>query len=158
VVRLSARSAAVPEFYRPIHRWPGQLRQPEDINPPGPTLLQACRRYGIQPTIDEAHKEQMRELAWSKTDQTPEEIADLQDYCLADDCQNTMNLFLAMRDRIDFLRAPIRGAYMMELERVRWRGIPIDAEIYDRAVRQAPKAAAAMRAEQSSARCRSLFP
>jgi hypothetical protein len=131
VVRLSARSTAVPEFYRPIHRWPGQLRQPEDINPPGPTLLQACRRR----------------LAWSKTDQTPEEIADLQDYCSADDRQNTMNLFLAMRDRIDYLRAPIRGAYMMELERVRWRGIPIDAEIYDRAVPQAPKAAAAMRAE-----------
>jgi hypothetical protein len=114
---------------------------------PGPSLLQACRRYGIRPTIDEAHKEQMRELAFSKTDHTPEEIAALQDYCLADDCQNTLDLFLKMRNRIDFLRAPIRGAYMMELERVRWRGIPIDMETYERALRQAPKAASAMRAE-----------
>jgi hypothetical protein len=114
---------------------------------PGPSLLQACRRYGIRPTIDEAHKERMRELAFSKTDHTSEEIAALQDYCLTDDCQNTMDLFLRMRGRIDFLRAPIRGAYMMELERVRWRGIPIDMETYERAVRQAPKAAAAMRVE-----------
>ena len=114
---------------------------------PGPSLLQACRRYGIRPTIDEAHKERMRKLAFSKTNHTPEEIAALQDYCLADDCQNTLDLFLRMRARIDFLRAPIRGAYMMELERVRWRGIPIDMETYARALRQAPKAAAAMRTE-----------
>jgi hypothetical protein len=114
---------------------------------PGPSLLQACRRYGIRPTIDEARKEQMRELAFSKTDHTSEEIAVLQDYCLTDDCQNTLDLFLKMRSRIDFLRAPIRGAYMMELERVRWRGIPIDMETYARALRQAPKAASAMRAE-----------
>ena len=89
----------------------------------------------------------MRKLAFSKTNHTPEEIAALQDYCLADDCQNTLDLFLRMRARIDFLRAPIRGAYMMELERVRWRGIPIDMETYARALRQAPKAAAAMRTE-----------
>jgi hypothetical protein len=110
-------------------------------------LLQACRRYGVTVTIDEAHKEEMRKLAYSKADHTLEEIAALQDYCLADDCQNTMNLFLAMRDRIDFLRAPIRGAYMMEFERVRWRGIPIEMETYTRALRRAPKAAAAMRVE-----------
>jgi hypothetical protein len=114
---------------------------------PGPSLLQACRRYGIRPTIDEAHKQQMRELAFSKTNHSPEEIAALQDYCLADDCQNTLDLFLKMRGSIDFLRAPISGAYMMELERVRWRGIPIDMETYERALRQVPKAAAAMRAE-----------
>src|SRR6516162_1000296 len=36
---------------------------------------------------------------------------------------------------------------MMELERVRWRGIPIDIETYERALRQAPKAASAMRAQ-----------
>jgi hypothetical protein len=113
---------------------------------PGPSLLQACRRYGIRPTIDEAEKGRMRELA-CKTNHTPEEIAVLQDYCLADDCRNTLSLFLKMRLHIDFLRAPIRGAYMMELERVRWRGIPIDMEKYSRALRQAPKAAAAMRLE-----------
>jgi hypothetical protein len=106
---------------------------------PGPSLLQACRRYGIRPTIDEAHKEKMRELAYLKTNHTPEEIAALQDYCLADDCQNTLDLFLKMRHRIDFLRASIRGAYMMELERVRQRGIPIDMETYEASPSSEPR-------------------
>ena len=37
-----------------------------------------------------------------------------------------MRLFRAMRPHIDLLRAPIRGAFMMEIERMRWRGIPIE--------------------------------
>ena len=44
----------------------------------------------------------------------------------------TMRLFKAMRPRIDFLRAPIRGAFMMEIERMRWHGIPIDMPTYRR--------------------------
>jgi hypothetical protein len=33
---------------------------------PGPSLIQACRRYGV-PTMDPVYKERMRELAYSKT-------------------------------------------------------------------------------------------
>ena len=35
-----------------------------------------------------------------------------------------MRLFKAMLPRIDLLRAPIRGAFMMEIERMRWRRYP----------------------------------
>jgi hypothetical protein len=113
---------------------------------PGPALLQACRRYGV-PTMDPAHKEEMRALAYSKTDHTPEEIASLQDYCLDDDCRSTLRLFRAMRPHIDLLRAPIRGAFMMQLEKMRWRGMPIDVPLYERAERHAPAITAKMRHE-----------
>ena len=46
------------------------------------------------------------------------------------DCWMAVRLFKAMRPRIDFLRAPIRGAFMMEIERMRWHGIPIDMPTY----------------------------
>jgi len=52
-----------------------------------------------------------------------------------------------MRPQIDLLRAPIRGAYMMEIERMRWRGIPIDTDNYRRAERHAPAVVSKMRAE-----------
>ena len=88
----------------------------------------------------------MRSLAYTKTDHTPEEIALLQDYCI-EDCRMTMRLFKAMRPRIDLLRAPIRGAFMMEIERMRWHGIPIDMPTYRQTERCAPDVAANMRAE-----------
>src|SRR5262245_17079490 len=59
----------------------------------------------------------------------------------------TMGLFEAMRPRIDLLRAPIRGPFMMELERKRWHGLPIDMPTYTRALQRASAAAAGMRAE-----------
>ena len=100
----------------------------EDSKLPGPTLIKACQRYGVA-GMDQAYKEDMRSLAYTKTDHTPEEIALLQDYCI-EDCRMTVRLFKAMRPRIDLLRAPIRGAFMMEIERMRWRGIPIDMPTY----------------------------
>jgi hypothetical protein len=96
--------------------------------------------------MDKAYKDDMRALAYSKTNHTPDEVALLQDYCI-EDCWQTVRLYLAMRPHIDLLRAPIRGAFMMEIERVRWRGIPIDVKTYRRAERQAPAAVAGMRAE-----------
>src|SRR5262245_29547755 len=95
----------------------------------GPSLIQACRRYGVA-TMDPIYKEKMRELAYSKTNHTPEEITELQEYCLEDDCASTLRLFLAMLPHLDLLRAPIRGAFMMEIERIRWRGKPIDVDLY----------------------------
>src|SRR5215831_19942224 len=46
---------------------------------PGPSLIQACRRYGVA-TMDAAHKEEMRALAYTKTDLSQEDIAALQNY------------------------------------------------------------------------------
>jgi hypothetical protein len=100
--------------------------------------------------MDAAVKDEMRALAYTKTDHTPEEIATLQNYCLEDDCRMTLRLFRAMQPYIDFLRAPIRGAFMMQLERVRWRGIPIDMALFQRARQHAPAIAAKMRIEMNS--------
>src|SRR5262249_18669028 len=104
-----------------------------------------CRRYGVA-TMDAAVKDEMRALAYTKTNHTPEEIAALQSYCLNDDCRMTLRLAQAMRPYIDFLRAPIRGAFMMQIERMRSRGLPIDMPLYRRAERHAPAIAAKMRA------------
>jgi DNA polymerase family A len=108
-------------------------------------LIQACQRYRVA-GMDKAYKEDMRSLAYTKINHTPEEIALLQNYCL-EDCWATLRLWRAMRCHIDLLRAPIRGAFMMEIERVRWRGIPIDVPKYRLAERQAPLVVPKMRAE-----------
>ena len=96
--------------------------------------------------MDKTYKEDMRSLAYTKTNHTPEEIALLQDYCIEDD-RMTMRLYRAMRPHIDLLRAPIRGAFMMEIERMRWRGIPIDMPTYRQTERCAPVVVPKMRVE-----------
>jgi hypothetical protein len=121
------------------------VRKGEDSKLPGPSLIKACQRYGVA-GMDQAYKEDMRSLAYTKTDHTPEEIALLQDYCI-EDCRMTMRLFKAMQPYIDFLRAPLRGAFMMEIERMRWRGIPIDVPTYRRAVLRGADIAASLRTE-----------
>ena len=108
-------------------------------------LIQACQRYGVV-GMDKTYKEDMRALAYTKTDHTPEEIALLKDYCIEDN-RTAMKLYRAMRSHIDLLRAPIRGAFMMEIERMRWRGIPIDMPTYRLAERSAPVVVSKMRAE-----------
>jgi DNA polymerase family A len=122
-----------------------EMSRGEDSKQPGPSLIQACQRYGAV-GMDKAHKEDMRALAYTKTNHTPEEIALLQDYCIEDN-RMTMRLFKAMRPRIDLLRAPIRGAFMMEIERMRWAGIPIDMPVYRLAEQRAPAVVAKMREE-----------
>jgi DNA polymerase I len=96
--------------------------------------------------MDKTYKEDMRSLAYTKTDHTPEEIALLQDYCIEDN-RMVVRLFNAMRPYIDFLRAPIRGAFMMEIERMRWHGIPIDVQLYRLAEQRAPTVVSKMRTE-----------
>jgi DNA polymerase I len=123
-----------------------EMSRGEDSKGPGPSLIQACQRYRVV-GMNKTHKDDMRALAYTKTDHTPEEIALLQNYCLYDDCGMTLRLFIAMLPYIDLLRAPIRGAFMMEIERMRWHGIPIDMPTYRRAERRAPAAASKMRNE-----------
>jgi DNA polymerase I len=129
--------------YMVIHNT--EMSRGGDSKQPGPTLIQACQRYGVT-GMDKAYKEDMRSLAYTKTDHTLEEIALLQDYCI-EDSRMVMRLFGAMLPRIDLLRAPIRAAFMMEIERIRWAGIPIDMPTYRRAERRAPAAASKMRHE-----------
>ena len=111
---------------------------------PGPSLIQACQRYGVA-TMDPVYKEGMRELAYSKTDHTPEEITKLENYCLDDDCASTLRLFFKMLPDLDLLRAPSRGIFMMEIERIRWRGKPIDMALYPEAKQYTPAIVSKMR-------------
>jgi DNA polymerase family A len=130
--------------YMVLHN--SEMSRGEDSKQPGPQLIEACRRYRVV-GMDKAYKEDMRALAYTKTNHTPEEITLLQDYCLDYDCRMVMRLFNAMLPRIDLLRAPIRGAFMMEIERMRWAGIPIDVPIYRLAEQRAPATVARMREE-----------
>jgi DNA polymerase I len=127
--------------YMVIHNT--EMSRGGDSKQPGPTLIQACQRYGVA-GMDKAYKDEMRELAYTKTNHTPEEITLLQDYCLNDDCRMEMRLFGAMLPRIDLLRAPLRAAFMMEIERMRWHGIPLDMDTYGRAERHARAAMSKM--------------
>jgi DNA polymerase family A len=122
-----------------------EMSRGEDGKQPGPSLIKACQRYRVA-GIDKTYKEDMRALAYTKTNHTPEEIALLQDYCI-EDTRMTMRLFKAMLPRIDLLRAPIRGAFMMEIERKRWWGIPIDVPTYRLAERRASIVVQKMREE-----------
>ena len=122
-----------------------EMARGDDSKGPGPGLVEACRQYGVV-GMDKGYKSDMRSLAYTKDDHTPEEIALLQDYCI-EDCWMNTRLFVAMRSYIDLLRAPIRGAFMMEIERMRWRGIPIDMNTYRRAEQCAPVIASKMRTE-----------
>jgi len=110
------------------------------------SLIDACRRYRVAGT-SKAIKDDLRALAYTKENHTPEEIKALQNYCLHDDVGMLMRLYTAMRPHIDMLRAPIRGRYMMEIERIRWRGIPIDMPKYRLAEQQAPVVVPKMRRE-----------
>lgn len=116
-----------------------------DSKPPGPRLIDACRRYRIV-GMDKAHKEDMRHLAYSKENHTSEEIAQLKEYCLEDGYM-TKRLYCAMLPHLDLLRAPLRAAFMMEIERIRWAGIPIDMPTYRRFKQHAPAIGSKLRAE-----------
>jgi DNA polymerase family A len=130
--------------YMVLHN--SEMCRGDDGKKPGPSLIQACRRYGV-PTMDAAYKDRMRELAYTKANLNEEEIAALQSYCLDDDCRSGLRLFRAMRPNLDLARAPIRGAFTMQLEKMRWRGMPIDVPLYRRAERNAPAIAVKMRRE-----------
>jgi DNA polymerase I len=123
-----------------------EMSRGEDGKRPGPTLIQACQRYGVV-GMDKTVKKEMRSLATRKPITRQKKSALLQDYCLNDDCRMVVHLFSAMLPYIDLLRAPIRGAFMMEIERMRWAGIPIDMATYRRTERRAPAVASKMREE-----------
>jgi hypothetical protein len=116
----------------------------EGGKPPGPSLINACKRYRVV-GMDKVYKEETRTRIFTQEVHTPEDITDYQDYCI-EDCRMTMRLFCAMRPRIDLLRAPLRAAFMMDLERMRWRGYPVDMLFYRRAIPHTAAIASEMRA------------
>jgi hypothetical protein len=67
--------------YMTIHNT--EMSRGEDSKQPGPSLIQACQRYRVV-GMDKTYKEDMRSLAYTKTDHTPEEIVLLQNYCIED--------------------------------------------------------------------------
>jgi hypothetical protein len=87
------------------------------------------------PHMGTAKKETMREriLAWFPF--TPEEEAEILDYC-AEDVIGAGHLFHAMRDLIDWPRALLRGRYMVAAARMEWNGIPIDVALWEEMRRQ----------------------
>src|SRR5262245_24166304 len=132
--------------YMVIHNT--EMCRGDDGKRPAPSLIEACRRYGVA-SMDAAVKDEMRALAYSKTNHTPEEITALQDYCLHNDCGMTMRLARAMWPYIDFARAPIRGVLMLQIEPMRGRSPAIDMPLYRRAKQHAPAIAAKMRNEMN---------
>src|SRR6516165_8953576 len=61
--------------YMVLHN--SEMSRDDDSKQPGPTLIQACRRYGVA-GMDKAFKEDMRSLAYTKTRHTTQEITPLQ--------------------------------------------------------------------------------
>ena len=110
----------------------------------GPGLIKACQRYRVK-AMDQDHKDEMRRLVYEKTDHTEKTLRSTGLLPQGRLLDAGMRLFKAMRPHIDFLRAPIRGAFMMEIERMRWHGIPIDTSTYYQTEQCAGKIASAMR-------------
>jgi hypothetical protein len=79
--------------YMVIHNT--EMSRGEDSKQPGPTLIQACQRYRVA-GMDKTYKEEMRALAYTKTNHTPEEIASLKNYCI-EDIRMVVRLYCAMR-------------------------------------------------------------
>ena len=96
-----------------------EMSRGEDGKQPGPSLIQACRRYRVA-GMDKTYKEDMRALAYTKTNSHTGGDCPVAGLLHRGRLRMTMRLFQAMLPRIDLLRAPIRGAFMMEIERMRW--------------------------------------
>lgn len=89
--------------------------------------VDALRFYGVDvPTEQEAYKHQMQLRAAEGEPFSPAEWAAVVDYC-ADDTTRLIGLFRAMRPRIDFPAALVRGRYMVAIGQQVHRGIPVDA-------------------------------
>jgi DNA polymerase I-like protein with 3'-5' exonuclease and polymerase domains len=96
------------------------------------SLLNALAIRGLG-HLDVDTKEEMRELAMTTDELTPQQQADLLDYC-ANDVIGAEALFRYMleRNQIDWLRALWRGRYTIAAARSERLGIPIDMSLFRR--------------------------
>jgi hypothetical protein len=102
--------------------------------PAGRGLIGALAYFG-EPTIEATAKESMRDLVLRGEPWSPEERQAIMDYCESD-VEALARLFARMcppgaAGLIDWPRALHRGRYGMAAAAAEFRGIPIDAEIYD---------------------------
>jgi hypothetical protein len=101
--------------------------------PSGKSLLGALVYYGI-PGITKDEKERMRNRILQGEPYSPIEQQEILDYCETDVIAGE-NLYYAMKDEIDLPRALLRGRYMSAVAQIERNGVPIDAEIYRRLIR-----------------------
>jgi DNA polymerase I len=99
------------------------------------SLRGALAHYGLD-AISAAEKREMRDLAieLGRTGRhpTPQERADLLDYCESD-VEALSRLLPAMAPRIDWARSiGLRGRYMRAVANIEFAGVPIDVETLDR--------------------------
>jgi len=99
----------------------------------GSGLLGALAHFGID-SIDVSEKTSMRELAMRGGDYTDAERLALLDYCQSD-VDALAKLMPAMLPRIDLPRALLRGRYMVAVARMEANGIPVDADLLERLLR-----------------------
>ena len=96
--------------------------------PNGRNLLGALAYHGL-PALENAVKDEMRDLARRGGPYTEAEKTALLDYCQTD-VVALERLLLAILPDLDLPRALIRGWYMCALAGVEWRGVPINVQRY----------------------------
>ena len=92
-------------------------------------MLAAAFVLGV-PTMDSAHKQQMRELAINRWEFSGAERTDLMRYC-AEDVQITEQIQLRMAPALDWPQALIRGRYGIAGARMEHNGVPINVPMWN---------------------------
>lgn len=93
------------------------------------SLLSAASFFNIE-TITEEQKDKLREIAINRP-QNEEELEVLFKYC-EEDVRVTKEVFLKMKDSIDYPRAYFRGEYIKAITRVESNGVPIDINLFNK--------------------------
>src|SRR5262245_38103025 len=95
-----------------------------------PSLLEALSLYGIDYGMEASEKDRIRNLILSKTDYTPHERWDIQNYN-REDVVATLELLQRMAPATDLERSLFRGRYMAAVARMERCGLPVDSVYLD---------------------------
>src|SRR5262249_4979398 len=95
-----------------------------------PSLLEALSLYGIDYGMEASEKDRIRNLILSKTNYTPDERRDIQNYN-REDVVATLELLQRMAPAIDLERSLFRGRYMAAVARMERCGLPVDSVYLD---------------------------
>jgi DNA polymerase family A len=95
-----------------------------------PSLLEALSLYGIDYGMEASEKDRIRNLILSKTNYTPDERRDIQNYN-REDVVATLELLQRMGPAIDLERSLFRGRYMAAVARMERCGLPVDSVYLD---------------------------
>jgi hypothetical protein len=95
-------------------------------------LIDALRFHGIEVSDeDEVHKQEMQKRAAQGEPFTAHEWNVITEYC-ADDVSKLSCLFKAMRNKLDFAAAFIRGRFMTVIGQQTHRGIPVNRALVEK--------------------------